>query len=675
MAEMKQELVDTTGRDTIGIIHQEIENAHSRMEKWHKRARRCTGLYRGEGDDANSDSDKFKIMWMVTEIQRPALYTGGAQADVRRKHLDKDPLARTASQLLERTTQCCMDDELHEFDYALDSCVSDYATVGRGQSRVVYDAEFEPSKKYINEDEKTALEMEGNGEDIKSDETGFYLEGPKKKVSEDAWIEHVRWDDFAHSDGHKWEDVWWVAFASWLTKEDLTEQFGKEIAEEVPTCGMVRNDEQFGDYLGYEKGRDDFARVWEFWSKRTGKVYKVAQNYREFLEKPRDDPYGLKGFFPCPRPLDMINTTGRLEPIPEYKMYEDQALEINRLTGRIDRLIESIKACGIYDPRLGSAVGKLFDADDNEMIAAEDFASVANSGGIEGSVMFSPIGTFADVLAKLAIERQQNKEIVYEVVGLGDVMRGVTNPREAYKTQEMKAQLASGSTSRMRRKQKRVERFVRDDIRLLAEIVGELFDEETILAKSNLEVEPQKLNAAVQLLRSDTAREYKIDVESDTTVAQDDEQRKQEFTEFMTALSGMMSQGMQAAEAGMLPPGMVAQFILYGVRRFKGGRNMEEEIEQAFQQMEEAKKQQEGKPSPEQEAAQAKQQLEMQKLELKKQEMMADMQMNAAELGLKAQELEQKGQIEQAKIMQKQRSDIMNYYTVLANQGQGRPEE
>ena len=51
------------------------------------------------------------------------------------------------------------------------------------------------------------------------------------------------------------------------------------------------------------------------------------------------------------------------------------------------------------------------------------------------------------------------------------------------------------------------------------------------------------------------------------------------------------------------------------------------------------------------------------------------MQMKAAELGLKAQELEQKGQIEQAKIMQKQRSDIMNYYTVIANQGQGRPKE
>ena len=211
---MERELIDTTAQDTIRVIHDEIENAHKRMERWHKRCKRCTSIYRGDGDDANPDSDKFKIMWMVTEIQRPALYTGGAEADVRRKNLEQDPVARTAAQLLERTTQCCMDDDLHEFDYAQDSAVSDYATVGRGQSRVVYDAEFEKAKIRINEDQRMAMEIEGKEDEIKSDEMGFYVDGDDEKVSEDAWIEHVRWSDHLHSDGHRWEDVWWVAFGS-----------------------------------------------------------------------------------------------------------------------------------------------------------------------------------------------------------------------------------------------------------------------------------------------------------------------------------------------------------------------------------------------------------------------------------------------------------------------------
>lgn len=672
---MDKEHLDAAPKDTVRVIQQEIEDAHKRLEKWHKRAKTCTSLYRGEGDDNNPDSDKFKTLWMITEIQQPALYTGGAQADVRRKHLDSDPVARTAAQLLERTTQCCMDDDAHEFDFAQDSAVSDYAIVGRGQTRAVYDAEFEKQKIPVTQDQATALEIDGLGDKVKQGEMGLYIEGDDIKISEDAWIEHVHWGDYLHSDGQKWEDVWWNAFGSWLTKEDLEEQFGKEIAEEVPTCGAIMADDDMGDYLGYEKGRDEFARVWEFWSKRTGKVYKVAQNYGKFLEAPRDDPYGLKGFFPCPRPLDMINTTGKLEPIPEYKMYQFQDIEVNRLTGRIDRVIESIKAGGIYDTRLGDAVSKMFEGDDNEMIAVENYSDFANSGGIAGAMMFSPTAEFADALVKLSSQRQQNMEMIFELVGVGDIMRGVTNPREAFKTQELKAQMNAGSTSRMRRKQRRVERFVRDNIRILAELVGELFDEKTILMKSNLEIQPEDLEGPVKLLKSDTAREYKIDVESDTTVAVDDEARKQDFTEFISAMGGLINQGMQAAQAGVLPEELVGNLILFGLRKFKAGRDIEENIEQGFKAQAEAKKEKQGQPSPEEQAQQAKMQLEMQKLELKKQELMMDAQNAAQRLQLEVAELQQKGMIEEAKLKQKQHDSAMNLLTVMINSGQGRPKE
>jgi hypothetical protein len=672
---MNEERLGSAPKDTVRVIHQEIEDAHKRMEKWHERATKCMNLYRGNGDGVNPDSDRFKILWMITELQRPALYTGGAKADVRRKHLDQDPVARTASQLLERATQCCMDDELHEFDFAQDSAVSDYAIVGRGQTRVVYDAEFEKKKNYLNEDQRTALEIEGKSDLIKIDSVGPYVEGEEVKVDEDAWIEHVHWRDYLHSDGKKEEDVWWKAYGAWLTKEDLKEQFGAEVAENVPTCHAINSDEDKGDYLGYRPGYDDYARVWEFWSKRTGKVYKVAQYYDEFLETPRDDPYGLKGFFPSPRPLDMIDTSGNLEPIPEYKMYEYQAMEANRLTGRIDRLIESIRAGGIYDERLGDLVSKLFEGDDNELIAAENYADFANSGGVSGAISWVPTAEFADALVKLSAQRQSNLDMIFELVGVADIMRGVTNPREAFKTQQLKAQAASGSTSRMRRKQTRVERFVRDNIRLLAEVVGELFDEETLVKKSNLNIPPQALAPAAKLLKSDTPREYKIDVESDTTVAPDDETRKQEFTEFVTAMGGLIGQGMQAAQAGVLPEQLVGQIILFGLRKFKAGRDIEEEIEKGFTEQAEARKQQAGKPSPEEQAAQMKQQIEMQKLELKRQEMMMEAQNSAQKLQLEVADLQQKGQIEMAKLKQKQHDSLMNLITVMINSGQGRPKE
>jgi hypothetical protein len=670
---MDREHHDTTARDTIGVIHQELEAACKRMRDWHKAASRCVSLYRGKGDKLNPDNDKFKLLWMITEIQRPMLYTGGAKADVRRTHGDKDPVARVASQLLERVTQCAMDDELHEFDFAQDNSISDYAVAGRGQVRVVYDAEFERQKERLNQDQVNALTIDGREDEIKKDEDGFYLEGPEVKVDESAWIESVNWKDFLHSDGQKWEDVWWVAFGSWMTREDLIEEFG-ERGKDVPLAGQIQDDDEYGDYLGYEEGRDDYARVWEFWSKRTGKVYKVAQYHQEFLADPVDDPYGLTGFFPCPRPLDMISTTGQLEPIPEYRMYQVQDREINRLTGRIDRMIEAVKATGIYDPRLGDSVSKLFEGDDNEMLPAEDFAAFASSGGVKGAMAFAPIAEIADAIVKLIAQRQTNLEIAYEIVGIADVMRGVTNPREAYKTQELKAQMAGGSTSRMRRKQTRVERFVRDSIRILAEIISELFDGETIIRKSNLEIDPQIMRAAIELLQNDTPRSYKIDVESDTTVAPDDETRKRDFTEFISAMGSLMAQGAQAAQSGLMPPQVMHGIIMFGLRKFKAGRDVEESIERSFEEM--MKQQQEKGPSPEEQAEQAKMQLESAKLDLKRQELALKAQEMAQKIGLDVAELQQKGQIEQAKLAQKREESLMTMYTVMINSGQrGRPSE
>jgi hypothetical protein len=668
---MEQERLDATSRDTIDIIQDEIEAFHRRMEKWHERGDRCISLYRGEGDGVNNDSDRFKILWAVTEMQRPALYTGGAKADVRRRFLDKDPIARLSSEILERATQCAMDYEEHEFDMSMDRAVSDYAVPGRGQVRVVYNAEFEPTRIPVSRDEATAAEIAGEGEDIKSDVQGLYRDGPEKKVSEEAFIEHVNWRDYAHSDGSRWEDVWWNAFGSWLTEEDLTEQFGEDIAEKVPLARDVQDQHGKINYLGYEAGRQEFARVWEFWSKRTGKVYKVAPGCPVFLEEPLDDPYGVTGFFPCPPPLDMIDTTSSLEPIPEYKMYEDHAMEANRLTGRIDRLVQSIVARGIYDSAHADSIGKLFDADENKLIGDSNFNSVIANGGVENAILWAPNAATADVLAKLVIQRQTNMELIYEIVGIADIMRGVTNPREAYKSQELKMQVASGSSSRMRRKQKRVERFVRDSIRILGEVIGELYDLETIVMSSGMQDKPpQEVQAAAELLKNDRMRKYKIDVESDTTVAPDDSLRKQDLMEFMGALTNFMSSGIQAAEAGAMPKEVVGELIMFAVRRFKAGRELEGKIEEAFQGQ-----QQEKGPSPEEQAAQQKAQLEQAKLQLKQKELEMKMQEIAQKLQLQAMELEQDGQIEMAKLAQKQRSDIMNMMTVMINAQGGKKDD
>jgi hypothetical protein len=181
---------------------------------------------------------------------------------------------------------------------------------------------------------------------------------------------------------------------------------------------------------------------------------------------------------------------------------------------------------------------------------------------------------------------------------------------------------------------------------------------------------PQAVQEAAQLLKNDRVRKYKIDVESDTTVAPDDEMRKRDLMEFMGALTSFMSSGMQAAEAGAMPQEVVGELIMFAVRRFKAGRTLEEGIEKAFQAG-----QKEKGPSPEEQAAQQKMQLEKAKLELKQKELEMKMQEIAQKLQLQAMELEQDGQIEMAKLAQKQRSDIMNMMTVMINAQGGKKDD
>jgi hypothetical protein len=54
----------------------------------------------------------------------------------------------------------------------------------------------------------------------------------------------------------------------------------------------------------------------------------------------RDDPLGLEGFFPCPKPLYATTTSDTLVPVPDFVLYQDQAMELDILSDRIDGLGE-----------------------------------------------------------------------------------------------------------------------------------------------------------------------------------------------------------------------------------------------------------------------------------------------------------------------------------------------
>jgi hypothetical protein len=477
----------------------------------------------------------------------------------------------------------------------------------------------------------------------------------------------VYWKDFLHSYGRCWDEVWWIAFGSYLTKADLEEQFGKKVADDVPLISEIITDDS-DETKSYLKGYDrkDCARVWEFWNKNTRKVYKVAEGYDKFLEDPIEDPLELERFFPCAEPIYMIKTTASLEPVPEYKMYESQAAEVNTLTARINNLTTAMRVVGAYDAQLSQEIGRLVRGSENQLVPIENFTAFQQVGGANGAIEWLPIVQISEVLGRLVEQRQLNLQTIYEITGIVDIIRGVAVPRETKAAAEARASYATG---RLGEKQRKVEKFAQQTLSLMAEVIAEHFDEKTLFMITGVQPDdPRKvagMQAAVKVLRDDLIRGFKIEVETDSTIAPDSEREKAELMEFLNGISGFIQAAAGGMQAGMMTPEIAKEIVLFAARRFRTGRQLEETLSQMGSQ-----------PPPQQQdpnaaADQMKMQIEQQKLELERMKIEGEQALEAQKLMLEQAKLMQTGQIEEKKIQQKHIEALINRDTARINASGG----
>jgi hypothetical protein len=208
---------------------------------------------------------------------------------------------------------------------------------------------------------------------------------------------------------------------------------------------------------------------------------------------------------------------------------------------------------------------------------------LSRRGGLEKAIAWWPIEAIAKVLKELYVQRDQIKQTIYEITGLSDILRGQTDPNETLGAQELKAQTGS---MRVQAKQAEIQRFARDLFRLKAEIISTKFSWETITtmtginfpAKAEQEQAKQQIQMAQQqaqqppsrrsraasptapaanpaagaghaglpsredvekVLRNDTMRGYRIDVESDSTIRADMTRNQNNMNQFLTGHGGI----------------------------------------------------------------------------------------------------------------------------------------
>jgi len=605
----------------------EISLATKREEKWRKTAEKIEKRFRNDGDLKKGKT--FNILWANTETLRPALYSNTAKPDVRRRFGAGDAAARGGSMIIERAIEAIIDTS--DFDVTMERSVQDMLLTGRGISRVHYRPKYEDLSTRMeltevnDEGEGPVKYQDENGEEREAnfDEEGSFFSMEEEILAEETVeVEFVPWDQIRFGPARQWSEVKWVAFESIQTREDLTENFGDKGKNAPMTILPDGYDPELPDDIVKR------CRVWEIWDKRTKRVIFIGEGYDEPLDV-RDDPLNLKNFFPMPRPMYSLETDRTMLPVPEFELYKDQADELDDITGRINHLVSMLKVRGVYDAA-NEELGNIFNTREGTMIPAHNWAAFGEKGGFRGSMDFIPIEGTSSVLVGMYQERIRLIQSIFELTGISDIQRGSSDPRETKGAQQLKAQFSS---LRLMPRQRKVQRFVRDIFRLMAEIIGEVFSPETMSKMTGLPVTPEILD----LLRDDDS--YQIEVESDSTVIADEAADKAAVAEYLQAVGGFM----QLTAAGGIPRDVSLKILLWASKRFKVSREIEDLIEQQPQEQQ----QEQQAPSKEQIdiiSLQQKNQIDQQRMAVESAKLDQEHQLKWAEIELKQQELEQEKQ-------------------------------
>lgn len=586
-----------------------LELAKKDQEKFITRGEKIVKRFRDERDSASTSSSekKYNILWSNVKTLFPAVYARKPKAEVERRFKDADPVGRTASQILERALQYEID-HYADYDSSLRGSILDRLLPGRG---VVW-VRFEEGEQ-ITDDVQA-----GEGESLLG-----LLAAPAQPIDPKGYectpCDYVFWKDFRHSPARTWEEVTWVARRVYMTKEEVVARFGADFAD-VPLSH---------EPIGIDKditSRDEMkkAKVWEIWDKATKEVIWHCEGYAEDLDR-RPDPLGLDSFFPCPKPLFATLTTDTLIPVADYAEYQDQAAELDDLTQRIAMLTKAVKAVGVYDASQTGVQRLLQEGVDNTLIPVENWGAFSSSGGLKGTVDMLPMDMVVKALNELYMAKDKCKQEIYELTGMSDIIRGATNALETATAQQIKSQFSS---LRLKETQQDVARFASDLLRMKAQVMSDLYRPEVLIAMSGIDQteDAQYAQQAIELLRNDSMRCYRIEVATDSMVELDEQAEKASRVEFLQAAGSFLQQAVQAVQTVPEMAPLMGEMLMFGVRAFKASRPIEAAFEQAVQKLNAP---QQPKPDPEQMKLQAQMQLEQVKLQAQAQSKQADIQASA----------------------------------------------
>lgn len=624
---------------------QQIESAKDAFKKYFVDAENCQKEYAAE--DKN-----YNIFYSNVQTLDANLGINNPKPDIQRrflKRIDGDPLksntyaevARILSGAVEFVVDTAsVNDIIHKDIHNAD-------VVGRGLAWVEYNPEIE------------------------TDENGV-----EYVAYRDIHVDSLKYDEYLCSTAECEADIWWVARRHLLSRKDIYKRFGYSADDSE---------------LRYTPDKDNDTvlkrgEVWEIWDKNDKKRIFILMSHKnhELLES-TDDPYRLECFFPCAE-LCFIRQNNSIIPVPEYMIYEKQAKLVEMLEKKIANVSDAVKYVLVSGSQDKGVAQEISSARHGTVITIQ---SNDVQGSIQNMLGVVPFEQASNMIQALEDLKERTKQNIYDITGISDLMRGLSDPRETAKAQQIKGLFGS---LRFQSRQNMVQDHRRKIYRIIAEIIAEHYDPDTLaeMTCTYLPTQEQKFikeqeikqaqatgqninqdvldaynnivnqptwEMVMEVLRSDRLRNYTVDVET-TATAFDDNEQQQEAIDKITVTYMKM-----AELADQLSPELVKGFIPIMRMNLSScklssaiSRQLEEALDAAYKSVERESKQP-PQPTPEQQKLQADMQLETARLQTDKEKYAMDQQVKMKQLDIEHLKVQNETRYKEAEIGIKQQEE------------------
>ena len=360
-------------------------------------------------------------------------------------------------------------------------------------------------------------------------------------------------------------------------------------------------------------------------------------------------------------------------PVPDFALYQDQARQLDTLADRIDGFIQALKVRGVYDASEPSLQRLFTEGDNNALLPIKNWGAFAEKQGMAGAINLVDITPIAAALQSSYTAMDQVKSQIYEIMGIADIQRGQTDPNETLGAQIIKSNNASG---RLKTMQHDVVNFATSLLSIKAQIICNHFTDDTIIKISGAmqlsDADKMLIPEALELLKNEPAKNFRIEVTSDSMIYQDEQAEKQNRMEFLQSVGAFMQQVIPAAQSIPELAPMLMEMVKFAVTAYKVGKGLEGIIDETADKFREQAKQTEGQPKPpspeqqkmqmEMQLAQAKmqaaQQQAQQTAQLEQQKITMQMELEKAKQEYQAQENQLKFQLEDQRNMRQAEMDL-----------------